>query len=99
MKTLIETSTGLSKYLFRDESEVTILSNGTLATIKQGTLTLDNFEIADLNSSNATLVSVQESSVPTDWIGNKYLLIDGAFVPNPDWVEPTTEEVVEENEE
>ena len=34
---------------------------------------------------------IQTSGVtaPEDWAGHKYLYVNGAWEPNPDWVEPT----------
>lgn len=44
-----------------------------------------NFNIGDLNSTNAVLV--ENVTPPEDWRGCKYLY-DGAWTLNPKWVDP-----------
>ena len=85
MKTIVETSTGLSKYLLADDVVITATANDiTVGDPAQ-------FIIADLNSSNATITE-NVTNAPEDWVGNKYKLDGTTWSANPDWVDPTEEE-------
>ena len=77
MKTLIENSTNISKYVFADDINVTLEADKIIT---------DDFIIADMNSRNSTLAD--GVTPPDDYIGNKYLYADSAWVANPDYVEP-----------
>ena len=81
MKTIVETSSGLSKYLLADN--VTLTSTANDITVGDPA----QFIIADLNSGNVT-VTENVSNAPADWIGNKYTFNGSAWAANPDWVEP-----------
>ena len=81
MKTIVETSTGLSKYLLADN--VTLTSTATEITVGDPA----QFIIADLNSGTVT-VTDSVSNAPADWMGNKYTFNGSAWAANPDWVEP-----------
>lgn len=78
MKTLIEIATKESKYIWADDVEVTIGADMTSAP---------QLNIADMNSTNATLV--ENVTPPEDWQGCKYLYDAGAWTLNPNWEEPT----------
>lgn len=78
MKTLIENATKESKYLFPDTAAV-VLRVDMIVTPEYG--------IADLNSTNATLV--ENVTPPEDWAGCKYLYDAGTWTLNPQWVDPT----------
>ena len=78
MKTLIENATKESKYLFPDTAVVTL--NAEIVMTPE-------FAIADMNSTNATLV--ENVTPPEDWAGCKYLYDAGAWTLNPNWVDPT----------
>ncbi len=85
MKTIVETSTKLSKYLLADDVVITATENDiTVGDPAQ-------FIIADLNSGNATIVE-NVTNAPEDWMGNKYKLDGTTWSANPDWVDPTEEE-------
>ena len=85
MKTIVETSTGLSKYLLADDVTITATSdNITVGDPAQ-------FIIADLNSGNTTITE-NVTNAPADWTGNKYTFNGTTWAANPDWVEPTEEE-------
>lgn len=81
MKTIIENSTDISKYIFEDDVEI---------TLDESTITTPDFTIADMNSSNATVV--EGVTPPADWVGCKYLYADSEWVLNPDWIEPVYED-------
>ena len=85
MKTIVETSTKLSKYLLADN--VTITATADNITVGDP----PQFIIADLNSSNATITE-NVTNAPSDWTGNKYKLDGTTWSANPDWVDPDAEE-------
>jgi hypothetical protein len=76
MKTIIENTTNISKYIFEDDASVTIGSDSTA--------TPDSV-IADMNSSNCTMVT--GVTPPEDWTGNKYTYSEGAWSANSDYEE------------
>jgi len=84
MKTIVETATGLSKYLLEDN--VTIVLNADHVVVGDPA----KFIIGDLNSSNAT-VTESVTDAPSDWAGNKYTFDGTTWTQNPDWVEPEAE--------
>ena len=82
MKTIVETSTKLSKYLLADD--VTITATSDNITVGDPA----KFIIGDLNSSNATITE-NVTNAPSDWVGNKYKLDGTTWSANPDWVDPS----------
>jgi len=81
MKTIVETSTKLCKYLLADDVKITATSD----TITVGDPA--QFIIADLNSGNTTITE-NVTNAPSDWVGNKYKLDGSTWSANPDWVDP-----------
>ncbi len=81
MKTIVETGTNLSKYVFDDAAELAV-SSDNIAT--------PQFIIGDLNSANA--VVHDGVTPPEDWVGNKYTYDGATWTINPDWSEPVPEE-------
>jgi hypothetical protein len=73
MKTIVETATGVSVYLFNDEAAPEITTEHVVF----------DGEVVDtvLNSSNAELV--ENITPPEDWIGRKYILNNGEWSQNP----------------
>ena len=90
MKTIIENSTKISKYLIDDDTPVTLLSD----RINVGEPHNLKFIICDLNRGNASVIEdvseAKSAGVEGDWVGNKFIYDDGWY-PNPDWVEPRQE--------
>ena len=103
MKTIIENTTKLSKYL---------LDDGTPVVFEGGQIRVGNpvqFIIGDLSDANASVVenvpvandgtevtvafsgAFREAGVEDEWVGNKFLY-DGGWIANPEWVEPEEEE-------
>jgi len=80
MKTIIDKSTKVSKYLFEDDASVTLMDN---------IIVTPEFIVADMNSGNATLV--EGVVAPDDWFGGKYVLDAGVWSVSSTWVEPTEE--------
>ena len=85
MKTIVETSTGLSKYLLADD--VTITATADNITVGDPA----QFIIGDLNSTTVTITD-NVTNAPEDWTGNKYTFDGTTWTANPDWVDPDAEE-------
>ena len=84
MKTIVETATGLSKYLLDDSVTITASSDHIVVGDPS------QFIIGDLNSSNATITE-SVTNAPSDWTGNKYTFDGTTWTLNPDWVDPDAE--------
>mgnify|MGYP003660978868 FL=1 len=85
MKTIVETSTKLCKYLLADDVVITATSdNITVGDPAQ-------FIIADLNSGNTTITE-NVTNAPSDWTGNKYKLDGTTWSANSDWVDPDADD-------
>jgi hypothetical protein len=82
MKTIVETSSGLSKYLLADD--VTIISNSDMIHVGDPV----EFSIGDLNSTTVTITD-NVTNAPADWTGNKYFFDGTTWSLNPDWTDPT----------
>jgi len=85
MKTIVETSSGLSKYLLADD--VTITATADNITVGDPA----QFIIGDLNSTTVT-VTDNVTNAPEDWSGNKYTFDGTTWTLNPDWVDPTLDD-------
>ena len=85
MKTIVETSSGLSKYLLADD--VTITATADNITVGDPA----QFIIGDLNSTTVTIAE-NVTNAPSDWTGNKYKLDGTTWSANPDWVDPEAED-------
>lgn len=85
MKTIVETSTGLSKYLLADD--VTIVSNADNIVVGDPA----QFIIGDLSAGTVTITE-NVTNAPEDWSGNKYTFDGTTWTLNPNWVDPMTEE-------
>ena len=85
MKTIVETSTKLSKYLLADD--VSLTSTATNITVGDPAL----FIIGDLNSTTVTITD-GVTNAPDDWTGNKYFFDGTAWSANPHWVDPDADE-------
>lgn len=79
MKTIVETSTGLSKYLLADD--VTIIMNADHIVVGDP----PQFIVGDMGTNNA--VVHENVLAPADWIGNKYTYDGNEWTLNPDWVD------------
>jgi hypothetical protein len=78
MKTIVENSTNLSKYIFADDASVTMSSEKIITP---------NFIIADLNSGNSSMI--ENVTPPENWSGDRYTFDGSTWTANPDWVDPT----------
>ncbi len=81
MKTIVENTTNLSKYLL-DNS---VIVESTTDCINVGSPI--EFIVADLNDNNST-VYAGVTNPPDDWVGNKYLYDGITWTLNPNWVDP-----------
>ena len=85
MKTIVETSSGLSKYLLADDVAITATAdNITVGDPAQ-------FIIGDLNSTTVT-VTDGVTNAPENWTGNRYFFDGTSWTANSDWVDPTLDE-------
>jgi len=80
MKTIIETSTIISKYLFEDDVSVDMTSEQIIVGDPP------RFIIADMNSDNSTLYT-DITNAPDDWVGCKYTFDGTTWLENPDWAD------------
>ena len=85
MKTIVETSSGLSKYLLADD--VTITATADNITVGDPA----QFIIGDLNSTTVTITD-NVTNAPENWSGNRYTFDGTTWTANPDWVDPTLED-------
>ena len=85
MKTIVETSSKLSKYLLADD--VTIVSNSDMIHVGDPI----EFSIGDLNSGTVTITE-NVTNAPSNWSGNRYKFDGTTWTANPDWVDPTLED-------
>ena len=84
MKTIVETATGLSKYLLEDD--VSVVANSDHIVVGDPAERI----VADLNSSTVTIIE-NVTNAPSDWKGNKYTFDGTTWTQNPNWVDPETE--------
>jgi hypothetical protein len=80
VKTIVENTTYLSKYLLAD-TEVVVLNADNIVVGDPA-----KFIIADLNASTATVY--ENVTAPVDWVGNKYTFDGTNWAPAPAWVDP-----------
>jgi hypothetical protein len=81
MKTIVETSSGLSKYLLDDD--VTLTVTATEITVGYPA----QFIVSDLNNTNSVIVN-NVTNLPVDWKSCKYTFDGTTWTLNPDWVDP-----------
>jgi hypothetical protein len=85
MKTIVEKSSGLSKFVLSDDVTV----KATKKHITVGTPA--QFIINDMNSTTATIIN-NVTNTPEDWTGNKYLFDGSNWSINSEWVDPSISE-------
>jgi len=81
MKTVVQRTTNLSKYVFDDDVEL-VMYNEMMLT--------PNFIVNDLNNTNAIIY--EDVSPPENWVGNRYTFDGTDWTANDDWVDPDTVE-------
>lgn len=80
MKTIVETSSRLSKYLLNDADVINLQDDCVIV----GDPT--NFIVSDLNAKS--VIIYENVTAPSDWVGNKYLFDGMDWTANPNWNEP-----------
>ncbi len=80
MKTIVENTTNLSKYLL-DDAEVVALNEDNIVVGNP-----PKFIIDDLTASTVTVY--EGAAAPADWVGNKYTFDGTEWVLNSKWVGP-----------
>jgi hypothetical protein len=81
MKTIVEKSTGLSKFVYEDyvyirmEDHRIVVGNPAILII------------ANHNKNDCTIYEKVES-VPSDWAYNKYMFDGAVWTQNPNWIDP-----------
>lgn len=78
MKSIVQNGTNLSLFLLSDETEIFLKEQ--LVTVGDPV----EFHISDCNANNCHVV--ENLAQPDDWIGHKYLVVDGTWAANPDWL-------------
>ena len=89
MKTIVETSTKLSKFLLEDNVE--IVSTTTEITVGNPDASNPAFIVA-CHSSQDTTIYENVTNAPSDWKGNKYTFDGTTWAANPDWVDPSEDD-------
>ena len=90
-KTITRKSNNVSVYLLHDDATVDLAATPN-ATVRGNTDGSD-FDIGDLNSSNAT---VHEGvTAPADWQGNRYTFDGSDWTEVDGWVDPKVAEIAE----
>jgi hypothetical protein len=80
VKTIVENTTHLSKYLLAD-TEIIVLNEDNIVVGDPA-----KFIIGDLNASTATVY--EGVTDPADWAGNKYTFDGTDWALDPTWVDP-----------
>lgn len=79
MKTIVQNSTTISKYVFDDS---------VVLDVQPKQIITPDFIIGDMGSDNSTVYE-NVTNVPEDWQGCKYLFDGTTWTLNPNWTEPT----------
>jgi hypothetical protein len=79
-KTIVEDSTGLSKFVFDDAKVITMGATSIVVGDPEELI------IACHNSSDSTVY--ESVTAPADWYGNKYTFDGTTWTLDPNWVEP-----------
>ena len=88
-KTITRKSDNVSVYILHDDATVDLAATPN-ATVRGNTGASD-FDIGDLNSSNAT---VHEGvTAPADWQGNRYTFDGSSWTEVDGWVDPAQAEI------
>lgn len=89
MKTIVETSTKLSKFLLADDVE--IVSTTENITVGNPQASNPAYRIG-CHSSEDTTIYTNVTNVPSDWYGNKYTFDGTTWTIVPNWVDPRLED-------
>jgi|TARA_R110000772_G_scaffold264647_1_gene385347 hypothetical protein len=89
MKTIVETSSKLSKFLLADDVEV--VSTTTEITIGNPQASNPAYIVVCHSSLDTTLYT-SVTNAPSNWSGNRYTFDGTTWTANPDWIDPTLED-------
>lgn len=87
-KTITRKSDNVSVYVFGDSVNVDLSATPHTTVRNNGG---NDFNIADLNSSNATLHT--GVTAPSDWKGGKYTFDGSSWTKDSDWVDPAASQL------
>jgi len=90
MKTIVDSTTNCSKYLFADS--VVVVVEAECIKVTELRENGSGPTIMDMNAGNATLI--EGVTEPEDWFGCKYNYVGGEWVAVEGWVDPRLKEDV-----
>jgi len=85
MKTIVENSTGLSKFVYENDVVITMEADRIVIGDPE-------FLIVACHNENDSTVYENVTDVPADWAGNKYMYDGTTWTQNLNWVDPNSEE-------
>ena len=85
-KLIVQNSSNVVRYILADNQTVAERSNGSWTVSQPGSSTV-KFGIADMTSSNSTVLS-NISTVPSGAIGSQYTYSGGTWTQIEGWVDP-----------
>ena len=85
MKTLIDTNTKVSKFIFEDDVEITLTPEQIITP---------EYTIGDMDSSNSTLIE-NITDTPQDWIGHKYIYENNEWKRSSGWMDIRDKEILD----
>jgi hypothetical protein len=85
MKTIVENSTNLSKFIYEDDVVITMEADRIVIGDPE-------FLIVGCHNENDSTVYENVTNVPVDWTGNKFTFDGTTWTLNPNWVDPDAEE-------
>ena len=89
-KTITRKSNNVSVFILHDDATVDLAATPN-ATVRGNTGGTVDFDIGDLNSSNATVY--EGVTAPGDWKGNRYTFDGSSWTEVSGWADPTQAEI------
>ena len=89
-KTITRKSNNVSVFVLHDDATVDLAATPN-ATVRGNTGGHVDFDIGDLNSSNATVH--EGATAPADWKGNRYTFDGTSWTEVDGWVDPAQAEI------
>jgi len=89
-KTITRKSDNVSMYVLHNDATVDLAATPS-ATVRGNTGGQVDFDISDLNSSNATVH--EGATAPADWKGNRYTFDGSSWTEVDGWVDPAVAEI------
>jgi len=88
MKTIVENSTNLSKFVYEDDVVITMENDRIVIGDPEVLI------IACHDKNDSTLYE-NVTNVPSDWSGNKYMYDGTTWTQNPNWVDPNEDTITD----